>query len=268
MQALRFLPRLDGVIHYRDTVGFERPALVFANSLGTDMRVWSSVVDHFAGEHRIVQYDKRGHGLSTGPVTDLTIADLASDLAFLLDHLEITNAVILGLSVGGMIAQELASTRPDLVRGLVLSNTGHKIGTPDMWQTRIDAIEAGGIEPMADAVMERWFSEEFRSTRTAELNGWRAMLTRTPAAGYAAVCGAIAKADLTSMTADLTVPTLCIAGGSDGATPPALVRELAGLIAESRYREIPGAGHLPCVEDPTAVIAAITEFFKEAGLEH
>ena len=255
----------SSVLHYCDTGKADGPALVFSNSLGTDFRVWRAVADAFAGTHRILLMDKRGHGLSSGPLDALTIADLADDAAALMDDLGITNAVFAGLSVGGMIAQKLAAQRPDLVKGLVLSNTGHKIGTDDVWQVRIDAVLNGGIEPIADAVMERWLSEDFRKTRPVDLAGWRAMLTRTDAVGYAAVCRAIKVEDLTATTSKLTLPTLCIAGSRDGSTPPPLVREMADLIAGARFVEIDGVAHLPCVEAPDRTVSEITTFLKEIG---
>jgi 3-oxoadipate enol-lactonase len=87
---------------------------------------------------------------------------LVTDAERLLDHLGVRDCVVVGLSIGGMIAQGLAVKRLDLVRGMVLSNTAARIGTAQMWEDRIAAIRAGGIEALADAVMERWFSKPFR----------------------------------------------------------------------------------------------------------
>ncbi len=111
---------------------------------------------------------------------------------------------------------------------MVLSNTAARIGTPEVWQERIDGIRAGGIEALADGVMERWFSAAFRET--PELAAWRHMLTRQPAEGYVGCCAAIAGADLTQSTASLRLPTLGIAGADDGSTPPDLVGETVALI--------------------------------------
>lgn len=266
MSGLTFVRLGHGVIHYSDRGPKAATALVFANSLGTDLRVWQAVADHFAPRYRILQYDKRGHGLSALSPGGWSVPALAGDLAELMEERAITSAVVLGLSVGGMIAQSLAAARPDLVRALVLSNTGHKIGTQEAWQQRIDGVRAGGIASLADAVMERWFSTAFRNAHPAELAGWRAMLTRTEMEGYIGTCQAIRDADLTASTRGLTQPTLCIAGGADGATPPALVRELAGLIQGAKLVEIPGVGHLPCVEKPDSVIEAVEDFLKELGL--
>ena len=89
------------------------------------------------------------------------------------------------------------------------------------------------------------------------------MLCRTDREGYAQICEAIRDADLTESTAALTLPVLGIAGSVDQSTPPALMRELIGLVPGARLTEIDGAGHLPCVEQPEAVTEAIQAFLKE-----
>lgn len=267
MPALTFQAIPGGVAHYRDRGPAGAPCLVFANSLGTDMRVWEPVADHFAARFRVLQVDKRGHGLSTGPAGETTIEALADDLAAVMDARGIEDAVVLGVSVGGMIAQALAARRPGLVKAAVLSNTGHKIGTADAWAARMEAVGRGGLEAIAEAVMERWFSAAFRAGRPEALQGWRAMLCRTSAEGYTGVCAAIRDADLTATARGLAVPALCLAGAEDGASPPDLVRALAGLLADARYVEIGGVGHLPSVEAPDAVVEAVATFIAEIGLE-
>ena len=162
-----------------------------------------------------------------------------------------------------MIAQGLAVKRLDIVRALVLSNTGAKIGTKEMWQDRIDAVKKGGIEPMADAVLERWFSKAFRET--GELEAWRNMLVRQPVQGYAGCSAAISGTDFYTPTSGLRLPALGIAGDQDGSTPPDLVRETIDLIPGSRFHLIRGAGHLPCVEKPEEYAEVLGTFLKETG---
>ena len=160
-----------GVTHYLDEGPRDAAAIVLTNSLGTDFRIWDDVARPMVQRRRIVRYDKRGHGLSqlrTGPAS---IADYAADLAALLDRLGLTSATIVGLSIGGLIAQELLRLRPDLVRSLVLCDTAHRIGTPESWNARISAVEAGGIEAIADALMGLWFSKAYR--RRIRQTPWR-----------------------------------------------------------------------------------------------
>lgn len=235
--------------------------VVFANSLGTDLRLWDQILPLLPTGLRIIRFDKRGHGLSDCPPAPYAMEHLVSDTEALLDGLGISDCVFVGLSIGGMIGQGLAARRPDLIRAQVLSNTAAKMGDAAMWQARIEAIHAGGIEALADAVMERWFSPAFLTR--PELSVWRNMLTRTPVEGYIGCCHAIAGADLTESTKALTLPTLAIAGSDDGASPPDLVQGTANMIAGSRFTVIEGAGHLPCVEDPAVYAALLTDFLKE-----
>jgi 3-oxoadipate enol-lactonase len=250
-------------VHYRDEGPGDGPAVVFANSLGTDLRLWDKVLPLMPAHLRLIRYDKRGHGLTTAPPAPYAMGALVTDLERLMDHLGVTGAVVVGLSIGGLIAQGLAVKRLDLVRGLVLSNTAARIGTAAMWTDRIAGVRAGGIESLADGVMERWFGKPFRAT--PELHAWRAMLTRQPAEGYMGCAAAIAGTDFYTTTATLRLPTLAIAGDQDGATPPDLVRETAALIPGSRFHLIRGAGHLPCVEKPDEYAATLTGFLKDIG---
>ncbi len=253
----------DVRLHYRIDGPDDGAPVVFANSLGTDMRLWDPILPLLPAGLRILRYDKRGHGLSTCPPAPYTMGSLIGDAERLMDHLGFADAVFVGLSVGGMIAQGLAVKRLDLLRAVVLSNTGAKIGTTEMWNDRIRAVEEGGIEALADAVMERWFTRDFRNGPNLEL--WRNMLVRQEDAGYAGCSAAISGTDFYSTTASLRLPALGIAGSDDGSTPPDLVRETIDLIPGSRFHLIRKAGHLPCVEQPEEFAKVLTEFLRDVG---
>ena len=250
-------------INYREDGDPGSAPVVFSNSLGTDYRLWDAVVPYLPENLRIIRYDKRGHGLSSCPPPPYSMDSLVSDAELLIDHLRVKDCLFVGLSIGGMTAQALAAKRPDLVRAMVISNTAARIGTPDIWQDRIDTAQRGGIEKLGDGVMERWFSKEFRST--PDLSTWRNMLVRQPTDGYVGCSAAIRDTDLHSATSGLTLPTLAIAGDVDGSTPADLVRETAALIKGSRFHLIRGAGHLPCVEKPEEYARVLSEFIKETG---
>ena len=253
-----------GVTHFLDEGPRDAPPIVLTNSLGTDFRIWEELVRPTVGRRRIVRYDKRGHGLSQLGAGPASIADYAADLAGLLDRLTVRSATIVGLSIGGLIAQELVRLRPDLVRSLVLCDTAHRIGTQESWNARIHAVEAGGIEAIADGLMGLWFSKDYRTTSRDSVAGWRAMLTRTPVEGYLAACRAIRDADLTEQARRIAVPTLCIVGDEDGSTPPPLVRELSALIPGASLEVIGGAGHLPCIDRPEPLRKLIESHVAEA----
>jgi 3-oxoadipate enol-lactonase len=249
------------MLHVAEQGPQNAPAVLFANSLGTDLRLWDAVLPLLPDGLRYVRYDKRGHGLSGCPNDGWTIDQLARDAEAVIDALDLGAVVFVGLSIGGMIGQQLAATRPDLVRALVLSNTAAKMGSPDIWAARIAAISADGLGAMEDAILDRWFGPTFRHNANAKL--WGAMLTRTPRAGYLGCCAAIAAADLTAQTATLRLPALAIAGDCDGASSPDLVAATARLIPDTPCHVIKGAGHLPCVEMPAAYAAILSPFLKE-----
>ncbi|WP_170473887.1 3-oxoadipate enol-lactonase [Ruegeria arenilitoris] len=237
--------------------------LVLVNSLGTDLRLWDLMLPFLPNGLKVIRYDKRGHGLSSEPPGPYSMGALVHDAERLLDYLEIKDCVFVGLSVGGLIGQGLAVKRMDTVRALVLSNTAAKIGTPSIWQDRINAVQSGGIEAIADATMERWFSRDFRAK--PEMNLWRNMMTRQPVDGYLGCCAAISGTDFYTPTSGLRLPTLGIAGSEDGSTPPDLVRETVDLVPGSQFELIRRAGHLPCVERPKEYATILGDFMTRIG---
>ncbi|WP_338610357.1 3-oxoadipate enol-lactonase [Pelagibacterium nitratireducens] len=248
----------DIVLHYRARAAANGAAtIVFINSLGTDFRIWDAVIAALDADLGVVVYDKRGHGLSSLGQTPYSVADHSGDLAGLLDALGISKAVICGLSVGGQVAQQLYFERPDLVSGLVLCDTAAKIGEPNFWNQRIETIARDGLGSVTDGIMERWFSMDFRASGDPLYTISRAMFERQPVEGYLATCAAIAGFDRRADTASISVPTSVLVGSEDGATPPELVRGFADTIPDSDFRIIEGAGHLPCIETPEPVAAAI-----------
>ena len=253
----------DVVLHVRAEGPVGAPAVVFANSLGTDLRLWDAVVARLPPDLRIIRWDKRGHGLSGCPPAPYTMGALIRDAERVCDAFEIRDCVFVGLSIGGMIAQGLAAKRLDLVRAAVFSNTGAKIGTRAMWDDRIAAMRADGLGAMSDAILERWFTRAFRESPA--VHPWRRMVETTPEEGYAGCAAAIAGTDFYTTTAALRLPVLAIAGDADGSTPPDLVREMADLVPGARFELIRGAGHLPCVERPDIYAALLTGFLREVG---
>jgi 3-oxoadipate enol-lactonase len=262
---MQFAKVNGGVTCFADECPRDASAILFINSLGTDFRIWDDVARSLTGRYRVLRSDKRGHGLSEMRKGPATMADFAADLADLLDRLEIARAHLVGLSIGGLIAQELYRVRPDLVVSLILSDTAHRIGTLKSWNTRISKVETGGIEAIADGIMQVWFSRSYREKYPDAIAGWRAMLTRTPLDGYLVACRAIRDADLTETAKQIRVPTLCVVGDEDGSTPVALVRELSTLIPCARFEVIVGAGHLPCIEKPDVLCGLIDAHMREAA---
>lgn len=251
-----------GTLHYTDQGPKKGPMVVFANSLGTDLRLWDDLIPHLPDGLRLVRFDKPGHGLSDVQA-GVSIDSMADDVAALITALGGENVVFVGLSVGGLIAQALAQRHAHLLRAVVISNSAAKIGNAETWDARITAIQTAGIAAIAATILERWFAPKFRKTPAFAV--WRNMLINSPRDGYVAICQAIAAADYSGATADMTLPTLVIAGELDGSTPPELVAATAGLIAGAEFHIVPGAAHLPCVETPAAYAAVLNAFLNKVN---
>ncbi len=249
-------------LHYSYRPPTGGPTVVFLNSLGSDLRIWQGVIERLPQHCGCLCYDKRGHGLSDAPPSPYSLPQLAADLCGLLDHLAIARAVLVGVSVGGMIAQQFALTYPDRVTGLVLCDTGAKIGTAAYWSERATAVRARGLAPLADTILARWFSADFANSYPAAHRGYANMLTRTPAEGYAATCDALGAADLNAALSAIAVPTLVLCGDEDLATPPALGQALAAAIPNAHFALIRQAGHIPSIEQPAAVATQINTFLE------
>ena len=251
-------------LHYQHITAPEgSPALVFSNSLATDFRIWRDVIVRLVGKVEIITYDNRGHGLSDIGSTPYQLDELVGDLAGLLDFMGKNDVFICGLSVGGMIAQRLATLRPDLTKGLILCDTAAKIGNSEIWDERMQAAGSKGLSALVDGNMQRWFTKEFHTHRADELVGYHNMFLRTPLEGYLGTATALRNTDLTTAAAHLDLPVICVVGEDDGSTPPELVLETANLIPNADFKLIKGAGHIPCVEQPEMLCEIILKFIAD-----
>jgi len=250
-------------LHYRVDGRLQGTPLVFINSLGCDLRVWEGVIQSFTNQPGIIRYDKRGHGLSDGPPGPHTIRGHTHDLYALLNFLEVNDVLLIGISVGGQIAMDFALQYPSRVLGLVLSDTAPVIGTPELWEERIQAVRERGLAGMAETILSRWFLPEFSQTRPAEYRGYLNMLSRTSPEGYIATCAAIRDADLSGSIGAITAPALALCGAGDRVVSPEQTREWAACLPKAHLEIIKGAAHLPCIEQPEAMANAIGEFLRK-----
>lgn len=257
--------QINGLNYYLNIANpaTDGPLLVFVNSLGCDMRIWDFVVARLTSRSAVLRYDKRGHGLSDLGQPPYSMEDHAADLAGLIEALGRRRAIIFGLSIGGMIAQSLYRSRPELIEALILCDTGARIGTPERYRERIEEVERTGLDAFAEMQVKRWFSARFREAHPEIVAGARVMLCRQSVAGYVGSCAALRDADYTDSVSKIRVPVLCLVGSEDISTPPAQMRALADQIDNARYVAIDGAGHLPCLEAPERVAAEIDLFLSE-----
>jgi 3-oxoadipate enol-lactonase len=153
-----------------------------------------------------------------------------------------------GLSMGGMVGMWLGVNAPERIHKLALCNTGAKIGTPEGWNARIDAVQKNGMKSVASATVERWFTPAFREKAPATVASIQKMLEEANAEGYAGCAAAVRDFDFREQVSKIRLPTLVIAGAHDPGTPPSDGRFLAQQIPGARYAEL-NAAHLSNIED-------------------
>lgn len=241
----------------------EAVPLVLLHSLGTNLHVWDKQVNLLEQDRKVVRLDLRGHGLTDVPAGPYTLEQVSADILDALTNLSIERFHLGGISVGGMAAQAIAAAAPARVASLVLCSTSLKNGAPQMWRDRARKVRTDGIEPIADAVIERWVTPTF--SQDSETRGLRNMLLRTAPEGYAGGCDLLAESDCTAATSSLLVPTLILVGEHDTATPPAAAQLLHNAIASSQLRLVPGAAHIPLIQEPDAVSDWIHDFLQPLG---
>lgn len=240
----------------------DAPALLLSNSLGADLDMWTPQMPSFASHFRVIRYDTRGHGRSDVPRSEYTIEQLGRDALAVLDAANVSRAHVCGLSLGGITAMWMGVNAPSRVQSLVLAATAARIGSPETWTARIDQVRAGGTEAIADAVMARWFTEEFRRTKPSVVATYRSMLTSTPRDGYIGCCAALRGGDLSGVIGRIAAPTLAIAGAADPVTPPA--------DGDAVRRSVPGArmvtlnaSHLVNVEQADSFNHTVLDFCSQ-----
>jgi 3-oxoadipate enol-lactonase len=244
-----------------ELTGGKGPMLVLSNSLGTDISMWDPQMAEFAKHHRILRYDTRGHGQSTVTPGDYTIEQLGRDVVRLLDALGLDRVHFCGLSMGGMIGIWLGVHAPNRLHRLVLCNTAARIGSKEMWNARIATVRKEGMKTVAAAVIERWFTPEFRASFPDKVAQAQHMLENSPPDGYAACCTAIRDMDQRETVGKIKVPTLVIYGGKDPVSPVADALFLKDQIEGAVKVEF-NAAHLSNVEQPDAFTGAVSNFLS------
>jgi 3-oxoadipate enol-lactonase len=221
--------------------------VVLVHSLGADRSLWDPQLPALGAAHEVVAYD-----LGAPPAS---IADIGRDVLALAPG----RFHVVGLSMGGQVAQWLALNAPGRVDRIVLACTGARIATPGYWDERIAAVRAGGLEQLVAASAERWFTAGFRARAPEAVARARARLLGTPPATYIACCAAIRDFDAREAVAAIRAPTLVLTGAADPVTPPADGRLLAERIPGARSVEL-DAAHLANIEAADAFNAAVLDF--------
>ncbi len=250
-------------MNHREDGPANAPAIIFSNSLGADLSMWQAQVDHFKNDYRIVRYDHRGHGGTAVPSGPYNFEDLSMDVVALMDALGIERAHFAGLSMGGMTALGLAIDHPDRLLSVTSCNCVAGYGPEGLkvWDERIAAISANGLEPLIETTISRWFTQPTIDSRADEMNAIRAMIRATPVEGYLACCGALKKLNYLDRLSTITTPTLFIAGTHDLGAPATAMQDMHERVSGSCYVEL-DAAHVSNIERPTEFNHALGDFLR------
>jgi 3-oxoadipate enol-lactonase/4-carboxymuconolactone decarboxylase len=248
-----FIPLGDHVAHVLVEGPEEAPPVLLLHSIGTGLHVWDPQAAALAKRYRVIRPDLRGHGASGVPAYPYDMAMLARDAAAVLDALGLDRAHVAGLSIGGRIAMQMAADHPGRVASLLLLDTALEFPPAELWQERIDKVRAEGTVALVEAIMPRWVVDP----ATPSAQGLRRMLLNTDREGYAAAAAALRDARAADVAGRIAAPTTVVVGDKDIPSPPEAAQRIVDGIPGSRLVVIPGAAHIPTLEFPAPVTAAM-----------
>jgi 3-oxoadipate enol-lactonase len=260
--------RINGVDLYYRFDGDEGAAetVLFANSLSSDVSMWDAQVPALVDAgYRTLRYDARGHGRSSSPPGPYRIEQLADDPLGLLDQLGLEQVHLCGLSLGGMVAQQIASTYPERLKSVALCATAAYLNPPDVWDQRIAAVSEGGLAVVVDGTIERWFTAAGIGSLPQAVAGVRAGILGTSANGYVACCAAIRDMDQREAIKAIALPVMVLVGEQDPSTTVYHAREIHERIAGSSLVVVPQAQHFVNVEQAQAFNRALLDFLETAA---
>jgi len=238
--------------------------VVFLGSIASTTDMWLPQLDALAASRRVIALDHRGHGLSPDPdVTpgETTFDDLAADVLSTLDELGVDSFQVVGLSLGGAMAQYLTATSGRVTRAAFLCTAAYFGGT-EKWHPRAELTRAQGLEPMADGVIDFWLTKDFQAAHPATTAAYRRMVVSTRGIGYASCSDALAHWDFRDRLSEITVPVLALAADQDQSTPPEAVKAITdGVSGPVEYVEVSPGAHVPTIEVPEQVTKALVDFF-------
>jgi 3-oxoadipate enol-lactonase len=255
--------RIDDIQIAYDDVGMGS-AVVFIHGYPFNRSLWTAQTEALTGRFRVVTPDLRGFGESEASEGPATMNDLAQDVAKLMDHLGIDQAVIAGLSMGGYVALAFVKQFPSRVKALVLADTRAQADTEEAKQTRMQQAEKAmseGMAGIADAMLPKLLTPETVSKRPEVVKRVRDMMLKTKPQGAAsALLGMAQREDLTEFISTIRVPTMILVGGEDAITPVADSEKMQSKIATSHLVVLENAGHVSNLEQTEQFNFALLKF--------
>ncbi len=255
IQGARIAYRIDG----SDTA----PVVMLSNSLMSTHAMWERQMPALLERYRVLRYDTRGHGASETTPGPYSIELLADDAAALIAAAGTGPVHFVGLSMGGMIGQQLAIRHPQLVRSLALCDTASEMPPRSLWEERFAVARAEGIEGLVEGTIKRWFVASFIEADPAAIDEVRSFILQTRPDGYIACASAVRDMSQTHLLQRITAPTVIIVGRDDPACTLAASEVLHREIRHSALHIIDNAAHLSNIEQPQEFNARLLDFLDQ-----
>ena len=261
----------DGVCIDVSVDGNGDDAIVLLAGFALSKSMWDEQTAALCATHRIVRPDLRGMGKSSAPNGPYLMETLAADVASVLDACGIERATIAGHSLGGYVALAFARMFTERVARLALVCSRIDADTPEAAQRRYDLVdrieETGSIQPVVDAYLYQLLAPESAAQNPALVERVRKMLAQTPPAGAAEMLRGMAeRVAADDIATDLEMPVLVIGGSLDALIPAEKTREAVAAFPHGRLVICEGSGHMPMLEDPGRVTAALRELLEKPAL--
>tara|TARA_R110002167_G_scaffold165544_2_gene362484 strand:- start:217 stop:936 length:720 start_codon:yes stop_codon:yes gene_type:complete len=235
---------------------------MLSHSLGSSCIMWDNEFAALQERYRVLRYDTRGHGGTAAPDGPYDLDLLGDDAMALMDALGLGPLHWVGLSMGGMIGQNIALRQPQRLQSLSLCDTSARVPAEarPIWDDRIAAARDEGMTALVEPTMQRWFTPGYLRSDPPAVAPIRAQFLATPAAGFIGCCQALKQLDYLDRLPAVKLPTVIIVGEEDMGTPVAASEAMHARIAGSELVVIPSAAHLANVEQPDAFEQALFGF--------
>jgi 3-oxoadipate enol-lactonase len=258
----------DGRFGYEAAGAADLPPLVFLHGIGGAARVWRGQLDAFGDRYRAIAWDMPGYG-GSAPLPNVTIAALADALKDFLRQVGAAKPILVGHSIGGMIAQQLLVHDPIIAEYVVLAQTSPAFGRPDGdWQkefleARLGPLDRGEtMASLAPRVVADLVGDD---ADPAGIELACECMASVPEASYRAAMRSMLGFDLRKSLGQICVPALVIAGTKDRNAPAPMVKKMASFIPNATYVELEGVGHLAGLEQPGEFNAVLDDFLRMAS---
>ncbi|MDH3308128.1 MAG: alpha/beta fold hydrolase [Acidimicrobiia bacterium] len=253
-------------IHYRIDGRDDGPWVTFLTGIANDMRMWDGQVPYLADDFRILRLDSRGHGGTQATEGDYDFGTLIGDVLGLWDALGVERSHLVGLGLGGSTALGLAVDHSDRLLSLVACACRATMD-PDLatiWPALVEAVQADGIESIAEPTVQRWFTDDFKAANPEALDSVRAQILATSRQGYLGSVAAFLTLDFGRQIDRIRVPMLFISGADDQrGGPPFVMDDLARVVPGARHVSVPDAGHICNIQNPDGFNEVLGAFLRQ-----